>query len=137
MFAAFADTLGAIELHEAHRFTHSWEAHALAELRRGEPAGLEALGWHGRIHGGPQRQAHRDCLAAWWAAYHAGRDAIMLAHDHATTHQLATHAHAARVIAGEVRVTRHPRARRRRDADDKRRRSHRDPTQRPASHLRA
>ncbi len=102
MFAALADTLGAIELHEAHRFTHRWEAHALAELRRGAHTGLEALARHGRIHGGPQPQAHHDCLTGWWAAHQAGRDAIMLAHDHATTHKLATHARAARVVAGEV-----------------------------------
>ena len=121
MFAALADTLGAVELHEAHRFTHRWEAHALAQLRRGDHAGLEALARHGRVHGGPQPQAQRDCLAGWWAAHHAGRDAIMLAHDHATAHQ-----------------TRHPRTRgtrrrrrspgvrppsthRRRHADDQRR----------------
>ncbi len=30
MFAALADTLGAVELHEAHRFTQPWEAHTLA-----------------------------------------------------------------------------------------------------------
>ena len=102
MFAALADTLGAIELHEAHRFTHRWEAHALAQLRRGAHTGLEALARHGRVHGGPEAQAHRDCLTGWWAAHQAGRDAIMLAHDHATTHKLATHARAARVVAGEV-----------------------------------
>ena len=43
MFSALADTLGAVELHEAHRFTHRWEAHALAQLRHGDPAGLETL----------------------------------------------------------------------------------------------
>ena len=104
MFAALADTLGAIELHEAHRFTHRWEAHVLATLRHGDHAALEALRRHGRIHGGPQSQAHRDCLTGWWTANQAGRDAIMLAHDHATTHGLATHARAARVVAGEVQA---------------------------------
>ena len=104
MFAALAETLGAIELHEAHRFAHRWEAHALAELRRGDPAGLEALARHRRVHGGPQPQAQRDCLAGWWAAHHTGHDTIMLAHDHTTAHQLATQARAARVVAGEVQA---------------------------------
>ena len=102
MFAALAETLGAIELHEAHRFAHRWEAHALAELRRGDPAGLEALARHRRVHGGPHPQAQRDCLTGWWAAHHTGHDTIMLAHDHTTAHQLATQARAARVVAGEV-----------------------------------
>jgi conjugative relaxase-like TrwC/TraI family protein len=102
MFAALADTLGAVELHEAHRFTHRWEAHALAQLRRGDHGGLETFGRHGRIHGGSQPQAQRDCLAGWWAAHQAGRDAMMLAHDHATAHRLASEARAARVVAREV-----------------------------------
>ena len=102
MFAALADTLGAVELHEAHRFTHPWEAHALAQLRRGDHAGLQAYERHGRIHGAPRREAQRDCFAGWWAAHQGGRDAIMLAHDHATTRELAAQAHAARVRAGEV-----------------------------------
>jgi hypothetical protein len=44
----------------------------------------------------------RDCLTGWWAAHQDGRDAIMLAHDHATAHELATHARALRVVAGKV-----------------------------------
>jgi ATP-dependent exoDNAse (exonuclease V) alpha subunit len=104
MFAVLTETLGAVELHEAHRFTHRWEAHALAQLRDGDSTGLETLARHGRVHGGPQPQAHRECLTGWWAAHHAGRDAIMLAHDHATAHHLATQARAARVVAGEVQA---------------------------------
>jgi hypothetical protein len=97
-----ADTLGVVGLHEAHRFTHRWLAHALAQLRRGDHGGLEAFARHGRVHGGSQPQAHRDCLTGWWTAHQAGRDAIMLAHDHATAHRLATEVRAARVIAGQV-----------------------------------
>jgi ATP-dependent exoDNAse (exonuclease V) alpha subunit len=104
MFAALAEMLGGVELHEAHRFTHRWEAHALAQLRRGGTASLQTFAQHGRLHGGPQSQAHRDCLAGWWAAHQAGRDAIMLAHDHAAAHRLASQARAARVVAGEVQA---------------------------------
>jgi conjugative relaxase-like TrwC/TraI family protein len=102
MFAALADSLGAVKLHEAHRFTHPWEAHALAQLRQGDLAGLDALVREGRVRGGSQPRVQRDCLTGWWAAQRHGRDAIMLAHDHATAHDLATQARALRVVAGEV-----------------------------------
>jgi ATP-dependent exoDNAse (exonuclease V) alpha subunit len=102
MFAALAETLGAVELRETHRFTHPWEARALAQLRSGDPAGLDALARESRIHGGPQPRVQRDCLTGWWAAHQDGRDAIVLAHDHATAHELATQARALRVVAGEV-----------------------------------
>jgi hypothetical protein len=65
MFAALADTLGAVD--STSRFTHRWEAHALAQLRRGDTVGLQAFAQRGRLHGGPQPQAHRDCLAGSWA----------------------------------------------------------------------
>jgi conjugative relaxase-like TrwC/TraI family protein len=102
MFAAVAQTLGAIELHEAHRFTHPWESHALAQLRRGDTTGLDVFARERRIHGGPQPRVQRDCLTAWRSAQQDGRDTIMLAHDHATAHELATQARALRVLAGEV-----------------------------------
>jgi conjugative relaxase-like TrwC/TraI family protein len=102
MFAALADTHGAVELHETHRYTHPWEAHALARLRRGDTAGLDTLARERRIHGGPQPRVQRDCLTAWWLAHQDRRDAIMLAHDHATAHDMATRARALRVVAGEV-----------------------------------
>jgi conjugative relaxase-like TrwC/TraI family protein len=104
MFATLADTLDAVELHEAHRFTHDWEAHALAQLRHGDRNGVRALAANGRIHGAPQLQAQRDCFTGWWSAHQASRDAVMLAQDHATAHQLAAHARAARVVAGEVQA---------------------------------
>jgi conjugative relaxase-like TrwC/TraI family protein len=102
MFAALAHSLEAIELQEVHRFTHPWEAHALAQLRRGETTGLDTLARERRIHGGPQPRVQGDCLTAWWDAQRAGRDAIMLAHDHATAHELARQARALRLIAREV-----------------------------------
>jgi hypothetical protein len=102
MFAALADTLGAIELHETHRFTHPWEAHALTQLRRGDTAGLDTLARERRIQGGSQPRVQGDCLTAWWAAHQDRRDAIMLAQDHSTAHELASQARALRVVAGEV-----------------------------------
>jgi conjugative relaxase-like TrwC/TraI family protein len=104
MFAALADTLDAVQLRQAHRFTHQWEAHALAQLRRGDHTGLDAYARHGRVYGGPQLQTERACFVGWWDAHRAGQDAIMLAHDHATAHTLAAHARAARVSVGEVQA---------------------------------
>jgi conjugative relaxase-like TrwC/TraI family protein len=102
MFAALAHELGAIELRDTHRYAHAWEAHALAQLRRGDHAWLEGFAAHGRVHGGSQTQARTECFTRWWRAHQAGRDAIMLAHDHATAGELANRAHATRVVAGAV-----------------------------------
>jgi hypothetical protein len=73
MFAVLAQRLGAVELHEAHRFTHRWEAHALAQLRRGDHQGLDTFARERRIHGGPQPRVQRDCLTGWWTAHQAAR----------------------------------------------------------------
>ena len=103
MFAALAEELGAVELRDTHRYAHAWEARALAQLRRGEGAWLEDFVAHGRVHGGAGTSARNECFTRWWAAHHHGRDAVMLAQDHATAHQLAVRAHATRVVAGDVR----------------------------------
>jgi conjugative relaxase-like TrwC/TraI family protein len=102
MFAALAQELGAVELRETHRFEHLWEAKALTELRRGNGLGLDAFVAHGRVHGGAETSARNDCFARWWRAHQAGRDAVILAQDHATANQLANHAHVTRVVAGAV-----------------------------------
>ncbi len=96
MFAALAEHLGAIELHETHRFAHPWEAHALAQLRRGDPAGLEALvrravGFTEALN----LEYSVTVSPAGGLPTRAGRDAIMLAHDHAAAHELAGQARAA------------------------------------------
>jgi len=102
MFAALAETLGAAELRESHRFTNRWEAAALARLRRHDGAWLEAFRAHGRLHGGDETQARRGCFRGWWEAQQHGRDAIMLAPDQHRVTELANQARAARVAAGQV-----------------------------------
>ena len=102
MFAALAETLGAAELRESHRFTNRWEAEALARLRRRDGAWLEAFRAHGRLHGGSEAQARNGCFRGWWAATQAGRDAIMLAADQRNVTELANQARATRVRAGQV-----------------------------------
>jgi len=102
MFAALAETLGAVELRQSHRFTHPWEATALAQLRRRDGAWLETFRAHGRLHGGTEAQARRACFEGWWAAQQAGQDAVMLAADQRRAAGLANRARAVRVVAGEV-----------------------------------
>ena len=84
-----------------------------------------------------QFQAQRDCFAGWWDAHRAGSDAIMLAPDHATAWTLAVQAASRRRQRRRGPCTRHPGAYRRRRPDHRRRRLHRDSTQRPAPRLRA
>jgi hypothetical protein len=102
MFAALADRLGAIELRDTHRYARAWEALALAALRRGDSAWLEAFAAHGRVHGGSEAAARSECFTRWWRAHQHGRDAVMLTQDHATAGDLAARAHNVRVLSGEV-----------------------------------
>ncbi len=102
MFPALAETLGASELRQTHRFTQRWEATALAQLRRRDGAWLEAFRAHGRLHGGSGAQARNDCFRGWRDAQRAGRDAIMLAADQHSVTELANRARVARVAAGQV-----------------------------------
>jgi conjugative relaxase-like TrwC/TraI family protein len=102
MFAALAERLGAIELRDTHRYTHAWEARALGELRRGDSAWLETFTAHGRAHGGSDATARTECFTRWWRAHQHGRDAVMLAQDHATAGDLAVRAHEVRLLSGEV-----------------------------------
>jgi conjugative relaxase-like TrwC/TraI family protein len=102
MFAALAETLGATELSQSHRFTNRWEATSLAQLRRRDGAWLEAFEAHGRLHGGDETKARSGCFRGWWAAQQAGRDAIMLAADQHSVIELANQARATRVATGQV-----------------------------------
>ena len=102
MFAALAETLGAAELHQTHRFSARWEAVALAQLRRRDRTWLEAFGSTGVCTPVASTTAHRDCFEGWWHAQQHGRDAVMLAADGHTVARLAERARAARVAAGQV-----------------------------------
>ena len=102
MLPALAESLGASELRQTHRFTHRWEATALAQLHRRDGAWLEAFRAHGRLHGGSQARARHGCFLGWWNAQQHGRDAIMLAADQHSVTELANRARAARVAAGQV-----------------------------------
>ncbi|HEY7816470.1 MAG TPA: AAA family ATPase, partial [Nakamurella sp.] len=82
--------------------TRTWEAHASAQLRVGNPAAIQAYTDHDRIHGG-------DRTTMLDAAYHAWRtdtdndlDSLLLAADNDTVTHLNHRAQADRVADGQV-----------------------------------
>ncbi len=103
------------ELERLHRFTHAWEAAASLQLRRGDPAALDAYEAHGRIVAGTL-DAHLARIATTWIDHHdTGRSLAVVAstNDHVDTInraiQTARHATghldpavATRVAAGEI-----------------------------------
>ncbi len=91
------------ELERLHRFTHAWEAAASLQLRRGDPAALDAYEAHGRIVAGTLDD-HLARIAATWIDHHdTGRSLAIVAstNDHVDTinHAIQT----ARLDAGAPR----------------------------------
>jgi conjugative relaxase-like TrwC/TraI family protein len=75
------------ELERLHRFTHPWEAAASLQLRRGDPAALDAYEAHGRIVAGTL-DAHLARIAAIWIDHQdTGRSIAIVAstNDHVDT----------------------------------------------------
>ena len=90
------------ELERLHRFTHPWEAAASLQLRRGDPAALDAYEAHGRIIAGTLDD-HLARVAATWIDHHdTGRSIAVVAstNDHVDTinHAIQT----ARLDAGHL-----------------------------------
>lgn len=90
------------ELERLHRFTHAWEAAASLQLRRGDPAALDAYAALGRIVAGTLDD-HLTRIAAIWIDHHdAGRSIAVVAstNDHVDTinHAIQT----ARLEAGHL-----------------------------------
>ena len=90
------------ELERLHRFTHAWEAAASLQLRRGDPAALDAYEAHGRIVAGTLDD-HLARMAETWIDHTAsGRSLAIVAstNDHVDTinHAIQT----ARLAAGHL-----------------------------------
>jgi conjugative relaxase-like TrwC/TraI family protein len=85
-----------------HRFSSSWEAEASTLLRAGHDAAFYAYQARGRIVEGGRDQLLEQIYAAWSSDVANGHDAIMLAADSATVHELNTRARLERVARGEV-----------------------------------
>ena len=104
MFPLLADRLGALEIHEVHRFAEQWEKDASLKLRQGDVTAVADYQARGRIHAGREDQARRNMVLDWAAAIRAGRDALMIAQSEAEVTELnrlaAEHMAKARKAAG-------------------------------------
>ena len=104
MFPLRADRLGALEIHEVHRFAEQWEKDASLKLRHGDITAIADYQARGRIHAGREDQARRDMVLDWAAAIRAGLDALMIAQSEAEVTELnrqaAEHMVKARKAAG-------------------------------------
>ena len=104
MFPLLADRLGALEIHEVHRFAQQWEKDASLKLRKGDLTAVADYQARGRIHAGREDQARRNMVLDWAAAIRAGQDALMIAQSEAEVTELnrlaAEHMAKARQAAG-------------------------------------
>jgi hypothetical protein len=104
MFPLLADRLGALEMHEVHRFAEQWEKDASLRLREGDVTAVAEYQGRGRVHAGREDQARRDMVLDWAADVRAGRDALMIAQSEAEVTELnrqaAEHLAKARKAAG-------------------------------------
>jgi hypothetical protein len=89
-------------LSTVHRFSTPWEAEASMLLRAGHDAAFFAYLARGRIVEGSREQLLEQIYAAWSSDVASGFEAIMLAADAATVHELNTRARLERVARGEV-----------------------------------
>jgi hypothetical protein len=88
MFPLLADRLGALEIHEVHRFAEQWEKDASLKLRHGDVTPVADYQARGRIHAGREDQARRNVVLDWAAAIRAGLDALMIAQSEAEVTEL-------------------------------------------------
>ena len=79
MFPLLAGRLGAVEIHEVHRFAQRWEKDASLRLRHGDVTVIADYQARGRVHAGREDQVRRDMMLDWAAGIRAGRDAVMIA----------------------------------------------------------
>src|ERR1022692_3512157 len=77
-----ARRLGYVQLAEAVRFTAQWERDASLRLRTGDTSVLDEYNEHGRIRGADPEQAMDHAARMYVAHYLAGRDTLLMIHDH-------------------------------------------------------
>ena len=138
MFPLLADRLGALEIHEVHRFAEQWEKDASLKLRHGDVTVIADYQARGRVHAGREDQARRDMVLDWAAAIRAGLDALMIAQSEAEVTELNRLAaeHMARARTGRRVAARHRAGQAQRRQPGPGRRLDPGPAQRPADHRR-
>lgn len=104
IFPLLAARLGALEIHQVHRFSEQWEKNASLKLREGDVTAIADYQARGRVHAGREDQARRNMVLDWAAAIRAGWDALMIAQSEAEVtelnHLAAEHIAKARKAAG-------------------------------------
>jgi len=90
------------ELHDLHRFAHSWEKTTSLQLRHGRTEAIDTLIEHGRIVGGEAETMIDAAYTAWQHDLAEGRASILVAETHETVTTLNTRARADRIISGGV-----------------------------------
>jgi hypothetical protein len=104
MFAELCATGRVEPLERLHRFTHLWEAAASLQLRRGDPAALDAYAAHGRIIAGTL-DTHLHRLATTWITHQrAGRTVAFVASTNEHVDTINQAVQAARLAAGHLRA---------------------------------
>ena len=97
-----ANTVGAAELRDVHRFSTTGEDAAGLLVREGRTAGLDFYIDHGRVHSGTRDAALEDLHAAWVEDVSEGRSAIMVAATNDDVTYLNERARHHRVTSGEI-----------------------------------
>jgi hypothetical protein len=77
-----ARRLGFVQLAEAVRFKAQWEREASLRLRAGDASVLDEYAGHGRIRGGEPDQVLEEACEMYVANYLAGRDTLLMIHEH-------------------------------------------------------
>jgi len=95
------------ELERIHRFTQEWEAAASLQLRRGDPAALDAYLAHGRIVAGSFEQHAATIATAWIEANRRGETVAITAATNQHVDALNRIIQAARVDHGDIDPARH------------------------------
>jgi conjugative relaxase-like TrwC/TraI family protein len=103
MLGALADRLGAPSLSEVHRFRNPWERTASLQLRRGDPACLNAYADHDRLHPIPaDSDPYKQVLADYQRLTAAGSPVLLLARTHDDVDELNERARAHAISTGQV-----------------------------------
>ena len=102
-FAMLARRGPTAELTSLRRFRHPWEARASLQLRRGQPAALDAYDAHGAFVGGAREQVLDAAVRGYLEGGAEGRVSALQAADNRTVRELNAMTHSAGVREGTVR----------------------------------
>ena len=101
--------VGAVHLHQLHRFTNPDEADATLALRHGDPGALAFYQRHHRIHSGTKDAMLEQAYDAWTHDILTGKTSVLIAGTTSDVTALNARARAERITTGHVHHDpRHP-----------------------------